>query len=424
MRHLYKFLIAAAGAFFFFLFISGCQKSHLEAYTYQLQTPILVEKSVYFGSINGSSSEPVTNGGRIYVTGNYIFVNDVEKGIHVIDNTDPVHPKQAAFLNIPGNLGMVVKGNTLLADKYNDLLAIDISDIKNVKITDIVENFFPSRFIGTSYDDKYVIVGYTTKDTTVYIEVEPRRRGCLFCKSQEASAPDYTLYNSSPKPSSAGQAGSMAGMVLMKDYLYAITEPHSVGIVDVTDAQKPQFKQTYFAGFDLETIFSFRDNLLLGASMGMFIYNVSDPLNPAKLGEFYHGFACDPVIADGNTAYVTLHSGSSCGGSANELNAVDISDLMNPSLIKTYSMTSPKGLSKDGDLLFVCDGESGVKVLDAADAEDIVLKQTIDVKDSYDAIATGGLLIVVAKDGIYQFDYSDMDDIRALSSFKVPHKES
>jgi hypothetical protein len=233
-----------------------------------------------------------------------------------------------------------------------------------------------------------------------------------------------SFYNSSAKPSSGGQAGSMARMVLMKDYLYAITEPHSVGIVDVSNPQKPQLKQNYQAGFDLETIFPFKDNLMLGASMGMYIYNVSDPLQPAKLGEFHHGFACDPVIADDNTAYVTLHSGSSCGGSANELNVVDITDLMQPALIKTYPMTSPKGLAKDGDLLFVCDGESGVKVLDAADAKDIKLKKAIDVKDSYDVIAHGGLLIVVAKDGIYQFDYSDLDNIHALSSFKVPHKES
>jgi hypothetical protein len=130
------------------------------------------------------------------------------------------------------------------------------------------------------------------------------------------------------------------------------------------------------------------------------------------------------VIADGNTAYVTLHSGSVCGGSTNELNVVDITDLMHLTLIRTYSMTSPKGLAKDGDLLFVCDGESGVKVLDAADSKHIVLKHTIDVKDSYDVIARGGLLIVVAKDGIYQFDYSDLDNIRSLSSFKVPHKET
>jgi hypothetical protein len=85
-------------------------------------------------------------------------------------------------MNSPGNLGMVVKGNTLLADKYNDLLAIDISDIKNVKICSIVDNFFMTRSMGMSYDSAHVIVGYVTRDTTVYIEVEPQRR-CLFCKT-------------------------------------------------------------------------------------------------------------------------------------------------------------------------------------------------------------------------------------------------
>src|SRR5215210_2106627 len=101
------------------ILFGGCRKNNnRQSYTYQIFTPILVEKSVYFDAINGDPSQSVENGGRIYMTDKYIFVNDVDKGIHVIDNTNPVQPKQVAFLNIPGNQGMVVKGNTLLADMY------------------------------------------------------------------------------------------------------------------------------------------------------------------------------------------------------------------------------------------------------------------------------------------------------------------
>ena len=49
------------------------------------------------------------------------------------------------------------------------------------------------------------------------------------------------------------------------------------------------------------------------------MYDVSNPVQPVKLGEFAHGRACDPVITDGNYAYVTLHAGDGCGGDANEL---------------------------------------------------------------------------------------------------------
>lgn len=397
------------------IFFAGCRKNgQWESYTYQIFTPILMEKSVFFDAINGDPSQSVENGGRIYIMGKYIFVNDVDKGIHVIDNTNPKYPRQVAFLNIPGNQGMVVKGNTLLADMYGNLLAIDITDLKNVKVSSMISHFFTERDNGFYYaDDDKVAVGFTQRDTTIYINMEKQ---CAACDSRMYYAGSIMSGNVAP----SGQAGSMAGMVLMDNYLYAITEPHSVGIVDVSEPNKPLVKQNFFAGFDLETIFPFGENLFLGSKVGMFMYNVSDPEIPVKLGEFSHGSACDPVIADGNTAYVTLHSGTSCGGDANELNVIDITDLQNPKLINRYNLNGPQGLCKDGDLLFVCDGAGGVKVFDAADGAAIDLKETITVKDPYDVIAHDNLLIVVAKDGIYQYDYSALNNIRQLSTFKVP----
>src|SRR5438874_9337865 len=103
----------------------------------------------------------------------------------------------------------------------------------------------------------------------------------------------------------------------------------------------------------------------------MFMYDVSDPAHPAALGEFSHGRACDPVITDGNYAYVTLHAGTECGGSSNELNVINVQDLMHPELVKSYPMTNPTGLCKNGNLLFVCDGSNGVIIYDATKASDL-----------------------------------------------------
>jgi hypothetical protein len=323
-------------------------------------------------------------------------------------------------LNIPGNQGMVVKGKTLLADMYDYLISIDISDVKNARLTSVLPNFFQGRSFGYSGDTTRIAIGYTVKDTTVYYDENSPR---LYSDCSNCS---YMLSNSGgyPKTAPPGVAGSMAGMIVMNDYLYAITNPGMLGVVDVSIPETPVFKSLFPAGFNLETVFPLQDKLFLGGNNGMFIYSVNDPENPEKLGEFVHGFACDPVIADGNTAYVTLHTGSVCGGALNELNTVNIADLKNPMLIKSYPMTSPKGLSKDGDLLFVCDGDSGVKLFDASDPAEIALKTTIEIKDSYDVIARNGLLIVVADDGLYQYDYSDIENIAQLGVIAAPHKKA
>ena len=40
-------------------------------------------------------------------------------------------------------------------------------------------------------------------------------------------------------------------------------------------------------------------------------------------------------------------------------------------------MTNPHGLTKDNNLLFICDGKDGLKMYDAADPLNIVLKKAI-----------------------------------------------
>ena len=197
----------------------------------------------------------------------------------------------------------------------------------------------------------------------------------------------------------------MAKMVLLNNHLYALAESHTLQIIDLDNTDQPSAGPTVGAGFDLETIFPFQDKLFLGSSSGVYIYDVSNPDNPVAEGTFAHGRACDPVITDGDYAYVTLHSGSMCGGASNELNVLNVKDLKSPKLVNTYTMSKPMGLSKDGDLLFVCDGP-GVKVFRAGDPTQLQYLKTIIAGKAYDVIASGNRLFITSDEGIYQFDYS------------------
>jgi hypothetical protein len=129
--------------------------------------------------------------------------------------------------------------------------------------------------------------------------------------------------------------------------------------------------------------------------------------------------SCDPVIADDDHAYVTLRSGTMCNGNINQLEVLDIANLQQPSLVKVYPMTHPHGLSKDGNLLFICDGTDGLKIYDATTPYDLQLLKTISGLETYDVIAYNGLALVVAKDGLYQFDYADRNNIRQISKFTL-----
>lgn len=159
--------------------------------------------------------------------------------------------------------------------------------------------------------------------------------------------------------------------------------------------------------------------MLIGTQTGMFIYNASNPDQPQKLGQFSHVRTCDPVIADGNYAYVTLSGGSTCGGFSNQLDVLDIRSLTNPSLIRSYNLTAPKGLAKDGDLLLICDGKEGIKIFDAKDPAILLQLKNVPGFEATDVIAQQGIAIATAKGGLYCIDYTDVTNAKVIGKIPV-----
>jgi hypothetical protein len=400
------------------LLYTGCLKDKIRGTeTYTVYTPVYALKSAVRAAINGDQNQPVAQAGQLYTKGSYIYLNDIDKGIHIIDNSDPRHPIQTAFLNIPGNENIAIRGNILYADMYTDLLAIDISNPHQAKITGTLWGFFTGRYYGS--DSNSVVTSWIKKDTSFQTGT-PGSIGwylipnSVFYASSAAAAPAAAANLAS----TSGTGGSTATMTLIGDYLYAIPEEHSLGVVKVADSSQPVKVNTMEAGFDLETIFPLQNNLLLGSKEGVYIYSIANAVQPVEVSEFTHGTACDPVIADQDYAYVTLHSGTGCGGSANEMDVLTAKNISQAILAKTYPMTSPSGLCKDGSLLFVCDGPV-VKAFDASDPMNLQLLTELKVSNAADVIAANHLLIVVSTGGLYQYDYSDPNNIVQLSYLAV-----
>jgi len=397
------------------MLLPGCLKDKVTK-TYTMYIPVYTKKTTVIASINGDAGHAITKAGQIYIKDSYIYLNEYNAGIHVIDNSNPSHPVQVAFLNIPGNQNIGIRGNTLFADMYSDILAIDISNIKQVKVVDTLLSAIPYR--NTGQNDQ-VITGWIKKDTTV--DVETRTGPPVLY-----DIPGTNFYSVNAAASAAaaaslgstGIAGSTATMTLVGDYLYVIPEPHSLNTINISDPTKLALSSSINAGFDIETIFPVRNRLLLGSKEGVYIYSLDDASKPAKIGEFLHGRACDPVIADQNYAYVTLRSGTSCGGSANELDILNAQDLSAVSMLKSYPMTNPSGLGKDGSTLFICDGPD-VKVFDASDPSQLKQLSSIAVSAAYDVIANNHVLLVASPTGLDQYDYSDPSHIVALSHLSI-----
>lgn len=116
------------------LLMSSCVEDHVE----QVQglKPVYGSVSDLQAMIKTNDPQALKSPGKIYVKGNYLFINEVLEGVHVYDNSDPSNPLNIAFISIPGNLDIAMKGNFMYADYNNGLATIDVSNINDAKLTD------------------------------------------------------------------------------------------------------------------------------------------------------------------------------------------------------------------------------------------------------------------------------------------------
>jgi hypothetical protein len=157
----------------------------------------------------------------------------------------------------------------------------------------------------------------------------------------------------------------------------------------------------------------------------MHIFSLEDPANPVKVSTYEHVRSCDPVVVSGNTAYVTLRSGTQCEGFTNQLEVIDVADWSSPQLVKIYPMSNPHGLGIDKSLLFICDGNAGLKIYDATDQQNIdkhLIKHYENIH-AFDVIPFNNVLMLIGADGIFQYDYSDPTKIKLLSKLKIESEE-
>src|SRR5450631_2991013 len=131
------------------IFFTGCVKDTCKhTFTYTFYQPVYKTTAEVRANIKSNPAKEIQEPGKIVLLGNYIFLNEVDKGIHIIDNSNPSSPKNIAFIDIPGNEDLAVKGNTLYADLYTDLVTLDIYNPLNVTKTSIIDGVFPARYYG------------------------------------------------------------------------------------------------------------------------------------------------------------------------------------------------------------------------------------------------------------------------------------
>lgn len=382
---------------------------------YLVARPLTISIEDFKNGVAIMLPKQIEESGKIYAYKNYIFVNDKYQGVHVIDNKNPNSPQKIAYIQIPGNVDISVKDDYLYADSLSDLVVIDISNIDNITLVNRLENVLNGNVIWPADADffEHEDVDYTSEMVIGWKTVTERRLVEEYKNRFGGREFDFMVNSTS----TVGQGGSMARFKIVDDYLYAV-DSHSINIFEIKDLENPVNLDAIYAGFDIETIFNQSNYLFLGSKSGMYIYDITAPATPTFVSEFQHGTACDPVVVDGDYAFVTLRGGNSCGATESGLFVIDIKDIANPSLLKSYKMDGPYGLGVKNNKIFVCDGKSGLKVYDKTDVNNLVELNHFKDIDTFDVIPLDSSLLMIGDETLYQYEYLD-NKIKLLSTLML-----
>jgi hypothetical protein len=411
----------------FSIFFYSCEDATYKEY--KGYAPVYLSYTDLRSAIVNEQNTDLKNPGKIYFKDNYIFIVEELKGIHVFDNTNPSSPVHKVFVKIPGVIDISISGYIMYVDSYVDLVVLDVENIDNIHEVGRIKDILPYTVPASKTDyptgnvdiEKGVVIDWELRTIKERINYNPNPYPIYWLSSfAYMDKSNSSGASSGVSGSGVGIGGSMARFGIKDKVLY-VMDKNTLKVFDITNKTTPSKINDIYPGWNVETMFLTKNTMFLGTTTGMAIFDISNPTSPTSIGFFTHARSCDPVVVDDTLAYVTLRTGTNCGGNLNSLDIVNIKNISLPKMVISYPMINPHGLGKDGDLLFICDGSAGLKVYDAADPmhiTDHLIYSYPNIK-AYDVIPVGDVLVLIGDDGLYQYNYSNIQNITLLSSISV-----
>lgn len=133
-------------------------------------SPVLLERTDFEASV--AITEPTTIGtsGKIYIVNNLLFINELHKGFHVYNNSDPSNPRPLKFLEAPGSTDLAIRENMIYINQATDLIAVQYNEGSNdISLKKRIANTFPplrspDGFEAYSIPENSVVVDWKLKN--------------------------------------------------------------------------------------------------------------------------------------------------------------------------------------------------------------------------------------------------------------------
>ncbi|MBN1938804.1 MAG: hypothetical protein JW843_04410, partial [Candidatus Aminicenantes bacterium] len=334
----------------------------------------------------------------VAVDGTTAFVADYTEGLLAVDFADPASPKAAGAWNSPGEaLGLKLRGKTVfLADGAAGLQTVDASS--------------PGKLVPLgSLDTDGTAESLALADDYAYIADGPG--GIKTVDIRDAAKPKQT---NSLTASGYARSAAVEGSVLCVGSLY----DGGYQLLDISNPAAPAVASTnkytmYNEGWNVR-IFGNR-GVVVDYFSGVFFLNFSDIKKPSILGRFFTPSSIVSVCGKDNLAFAV--------GELSGVQSVDLTDPARPvSLGGSSIFRGVQNIAVAGNTVYVTDRWS-IKSFDVADpakprpgkpltfTEGI--PRTLVIREN-----TG--FLTADNFGFYTIDFSNPAGLKVLGSFKLP----
>ncbi len=106
--------------------------------------PVIIQRSEFESSTSFENPRSIINSGKIYVKGQFLFINEKNEGFHIFDNSNPENPLNIGFIKVLGSSDLAVNDGIIYVNNAVDLIAIQPDFVAStIEITKRIPNTFP-----------------------------------------------------------------------------------------------------------------------------------------------------------------------------------------------------------------------------------------------------------------------------------------
>lgn len=108
--------------------------------------PQIMEREIFESSVQLMPPQSVQKSGKIYIQGDLLVLNDVNRGFHIYNYSNPSQPQPLAFLNIPGATDVAIRESTIYINQAVDLVTVEYNASDNtLSLKDRNRDVFPQK---------------------------------------------------------------------------------------------------------------------------------------------------------------------------------------------------------------------------------------------------------------------------------------